>query len=112
MCIRDSPYDIITSNDAEEDVKAVFNQCHSQSLKCLLVGDLHTSGTYKKLSEQYGFIKNYLEEKITFKTMDNNLINLDYCLSNDKSILVSDIIIHETKSKAHGHLAITYKLKI
>ena len=108
------PEDNITSVDAETDVRTVFEYCQSQSSKCLLVGDIHLSGSgeYKKISEQYGFIKNYLESEITFKTKNNNFINLDWCLSNSDSIIVNDILVHKTNSEKHGHLAITYNLKI
>jgi hypothetical protein len=109
------PYDDITSIDAYEDVKAVFKICKSQSTKCLLVGDLHRDaviGPYKKLSQQYGFIKNYIESEITFKSQKNQFMNMDWCLSNNQSIAIDDISVHKIDSKEHGHFAITYKLKI
>lgn len=108
------PHDDITSIDAYEDVKAVFKLCQSQSAKCLLVGDLHRDGVglYKKLSQQYGFIKNYIESEITFRSETNQFMNLDWCLSNNQSIAIDDILVHKIDTKLQGHFAITYKLKI
>ena len=106
------PNKTITPQDAEQDVQAVFEQCQTEQYQCLLAGDLHCEGSsaYKTMSHQYGFVKNYIENEVTFKSKQNNFINLDWCLSNSESISVNNTQVHIINTSTHGHFAITYTL--